>query len=139
MRPVRSSVPVRTICAALPVVLMLAGGAPVLAQDWAPGERLTFVNCGRCHVIGERNRMGGIDSTPGFPVIRTWEDWERKMRGFYALNPHPAFTQVAGVTPPFASNLPSPIHPVRLTEAEIETIVEYARTVAPADLGAPIR
>jgi len=118
---------------------ILALAPPAGAGDWAPGEKLTYVNCGRCHVIGERNRMGGIGSTPGFAVIRTWPDWEAKMRGFYALNPHPAFTQIAGVTEPFAANLPSPIHPIRLTEAEIERIVEYARGVEPADLGPPIR
>jgi len=124
--------------------LLLAGAlaaltAPVPASDWAPGERLAYVNCGRCHVIGARNRMGGIGSTPKFEVIRTWPDWEAKMRGFYLLNPHPAFTQVDGVTEPFAAERPSPIHPIRLTEDEIARIVDYARTVAPADLGPPIR
>jgi mono/diheme cytochrome c family protein len=125
------------------VAVALLQGAPQRAEaqdaDWAPGERLTYINCGRCHVIGPRNRMGGIGSTPGIDVIRTWPTWEEKMRGFYALNPHPAFTQVEGVTAPFAEERPSPIHPITLTAAEIEIIVEYSRTVEPADLGAPIR
>ncbi len=112
---------------------------PAAAEDWAPGERLSFVHCGRCHVIGERNRWGGIGSTPGFAVIRTWASWEEKMRGFYALNPHPAFTQIPGVTAPFPEARPSPIAPVELTLEELERIVDYARTVAPAELGAPIR
>ncbi|GMG81812.1 hypothetical protein LNKW23_10250 [Paralimibaculum aggregatum] len=131
-------------CAAAAVALWAGlagpgGPAPAGAEDWAPGERLTYVNCGRCHVIGPRNRMGGIGSTPGFAVIRTWADWEDKMRGFYAYNPHPAFTQVAGVTAPFPEHRPSPIHPIELTPQEIEVIVDYARGVEPADLGAPIR
>ena len=112
---------------------------PAAAQDWAPGERLTLVNCGRCHVIGERNRMGGIGSTPKFATIRTWPDWEARMKGFYALNPHPAFTQVDGVTEPFPESRPSPIHPIRVTLEEIERIVDYARTIEPSDLGAPVR
>ena len=107
--------------------------------EWRPGEKLAYLNCGRCHVIGERNRMGGIGSTPGFRVIRTWEDWEAKMRGFHALNPHPAFTQIEGLTDPFPASRPSPIHPLRLTRDEVERIVDYARTLAPADLGPPIR
>ena len=51
----------------------LAAAGPAAAQSWAPGEKLSYIDCGRCHVIGERNRMGGIGSTPGFAVNRTWE------------------------------------------------------------------
>ena len=61
------------------------------------------------------------------------------MRGFYLLNPHPAFTRIEGVTPPFPRDRPAPIHPLSLTETEIERIVDYARTLEPADLGPPIR
>ena len=118
-------------------VFAMAGTAQ--AAEWAPGEKLTFINCGRCHVIGERNRMGGIGSTPGFAVIRTWKNWEQKMESFYTLNPHPAFTQIEGVTPPFPENRPSPIHPITLTLKEIGIIIDYARTVEPADLGAALR
>lgn len=120
-------------------VLAAVAPRPVPAEDWAPGEKLAYVNCGRCHVIGPRNRMGGIGSTPGFGVIRTWPGWEAKMRGFYLLNPHPAFTQIDGVTAPFPDNRPSPIHPIELTEEEVRVILEYARTVPPAELGAPLR
>lgn len=109
------------------------------ADDWAPGERLTYINCGRCHVIGPRNRMGGIGSTPKFSVIRGWPDWERRMRAFYVANPHPAFTQIEGVTAPFPEHRPSPIHPIELTLDQIEVVVEYARSVEPVDLGAPLR
>lgn len=128
--------------------LALGLAAPVLwgllapqaaAADWAPGEKLTYINCGRCHVIGPRNRMGGIGSTPGFSVIRTWADWEDRMRAFYTLNPHPAFTQIEGVTEPFPENRPSPIHPIELTLDEIAIIVEYARGITPAELGAPLQ
>lgn len=132
------AIPPHSVRHALAVLAALAA-SPAGAGDWAPDERLVFVTCGRCHVIGPRNRMGGIGSTPGFPVIRTWPDWEAKMRGFHALNPHPAFTQVEGVTPPFPADRPSPIHPLRLTEEQIERIVAYARALEPADLGAPIR
>ena len=119
--------------------MLLALGGPVAADEaWAPGEKLTFVNCGRCHVIGERNRTGGISSTPSFMVIRSWEDWEDKARAFWTLNPHPAFTQVEGMTEPFPPDRPSPIHPIRLTLDEVDAIVAFMRGVAPADLGEAI-
>lgn len=124
---------------ALAFVAALASGMPAQAADWAAGEKLTFINCGRCHVIGERNRMGGIGSTPGFAVIRTWENWEEKMESFYTLNPHPAFTQIEGVTPPFPENRPSPIHPISLTLEQLDIIIDYARTVEPAELGGALR
>jgi len=118
---------------------LLAAPLPTAAEDWAPGEKLTYVNCGRCHVIGPRNRMGGIGSTPGFPVLRTFPDWEERMEQFYALNPHPAFTQIEGVTEPFPKNRPSPIHPIRLTRDELARIIDYARSIEPADLGGALR
>ena len=121
------------------ILTALAGPGGVSADEYAPGEKLTLLHCGRCHVISERNRFGGIGSTPSFAAMRTAEDWEDRFRAFYTLNPHPAFTQVAGVTPPFVPERPSPIHPVELTPGEIETIIGYARTIPPKDLGAEVR
>ncbi|MFK7943586.1 MAG: cytochrome c [Paracoccaceae bacterium] len=112
---------------------------PAGADEFAPGEKLTLSHCGRCHVINDRNKYGGIGSTPSFAALRTLEDWEERMRGFYALAPHPAFTQVDGVTEPFPAARPSPIHPVSLSESEIETITEYTRTIPPKDLGNRVR
>ena len=109
------------------------------ADDFAPGEKLTLFHCGRCHVISDRNKYGGIGSTPSFGALRTLDDWEDRMRGFYALAPHPAFTQVEGITQPFPINRPSPIHPVILTEDEIEQITAYTRTIPPKNLGNKIQ
>lgn len=119
-------------------LVVLPGLSAAEEEEWAPGEKLTLINCGRCHVIGSRNRMGGISSTPSFMVIRGWEAWEDKAKAFWTLNPHPAFTQIEGVTPPFAPDRPSPIHPVTLTPDEVEAILAYMRTVEPADLGEEI-
>ena len=124
---------------AILVVLAGFGISPAAAQDFAPGEKLSLFHCGRCHVINERNKYGGIGSTPSFGALRTLEDWENRFLAFYTLAPHPAFTQIEGVTDPFPINRPSPIHPMELTEAEIEEIIEFARTIAPKDLGAPVR
>jgi len=119
---------------------VLAGPLPPAhAQDFAPGEKLALVNCGRCHVIGPRNRMGGIGSTPSFAVLKTIEDWEDRMKAFWTLRPHPSFTQIEGVTEPFPEDQPAHVHPIRLTPEELDQIVAYARTVKPADLGADLR
>ncbi|MBK0397760.1 hypothetical protein H0I76_01020 [Limibaculum sp. M0105] len=123
-------------------VLALLAACPATeprAQDFAPGEKLALFHCGRCHVINERNRMGGIGSTPAFKTMRGHPEFEAKMRSFYALRPHPAFTQIPGVTEPFTPELPSPIHPVELTEEELDRIVDYALTLEAADLGGQLR
>jgi mono/diheme cytochrome c family protein len=111
---------------------------PATADEFAPGEKLTLFHCGRCHVVNEKNKWGGIDSTPSFATMRTRADFEDRLRVFYTLRPHPAFTQVAGVTPPFDPLRPPAIHPLELTEDELDQIATYAMTIEPADLGAPV-
>lgn len=118
--------------------LTAPGPGAAVAQDHTPGEKLALFHCGRCHVVNEKNRMGGIGSTPSFAVMRGQHDFEAKMRSFHALRPHPAFTRIPGVTAPFPENRPSPIHPVDLTEADLDRIVSYALTLEPADLGRPL-
>lgn len=103
-----------------------------------PGEPLALRHCGRCHVIGPMNKFGGIGSTPSFPALRTIPHWEEKFAAFWTYNPHPAFTQVAEVTPPFPDHRPSPIAPMELTLEEVELIADYAATIPPADLGQPV-
>ncbi|MEM7668303.1 MAG: hypothetical protein AAF317_04025 [Pseudomonadota bacterium] len=124
-----------------PLILAIAVLIPgkATAIDFEPGEKLVYIKCGRCHVIGQSNRMGGIGSTPKFSVMRNWDNWEDKMRAFYTLNPHPAFTQIDGITEPFPENRPSPISPVTLSERELELIIDYARTLEPADLGGDVQ
>jgi hypothetical protein len=118
--------------------LVLAGAGAAAAQDYAPGEKLTLLNCGRCHVVSEKNRMGGIGSTPSFAVLRTIADWEDRMKAFWTLRPHPGFTQIKGMTEPFPVNRPPAVHPIDLTLDELAVIIEYTRTVPPADLGSDL-
>ena len=102
--------------------------------DLARGEKLSFLHCGRCHVIGPRNRMGGLGSTPSFAVLKTLNDWELRFRGFYLLNPHPSFTQIPGTTEPFDETRPSPIVPLLLTLEDLDAIMAYVATIEPARL-----
>ncbi len=106
--------------------------------DAKSGMDLSHRHCGRCHVVSDGNRMNSIGSTPSFFVLRTFSDWDRRFRAFFVLNPHPAFTQVAGVTEPFPISRPPPIIPVEITVDELDDILAYVAKIAPADLGAPI-
>lgn len=117
--------------AALPTVVF--GGDPVL------GETLSLRHCGRCHVINDTNRMDGMGQTPSFALMRTFEDWRNRFATFYVLNPHPSFTQIVDITQPFAANLPPAIVPLEMTQGELDNILSYVATIAPADLGAPLQ
>ena len=55
------------------------------ATDYAPGEKLTLFHCGRCHVINEKNKYGGIGSTPSFGALRTMEDWEDRIMPIHLI------------------------------------------------------
>ncbi|MFB9149690.1 c-type cytochrome [Roseovarius ramblicola] len=122
----------------LPEVAATEDAAPEFEGDAERGARVAQAKCGRCHVV-DPERRGGIGSTPSFPVLRTLSDWDTRFQSFYALNPHPAFTQVPGVTEGFASHLPPAIVPIEVSPGEIEAILAYVAGIAPADLGAPLQ
>jgi len=126
-----------------PVYAAIEATAPVVAEaaptgDAATGEELALKRCGRCHVINEKNRFGGIDSTPSFGALRTLPEWRGRFEAFWTLNPHRAFTQVAGVTEPFDPTRPPPIAPLHMTLAEIDAILAFVIAMKPKDLGAPL-
>lgn len=106
--------------------------------DLVLGERLSLQHCGRCHVVSEANKYGGIGSTPSFGALRTIPDWQNKFAAFWTLNPHPSFTQVEGVTEPFDPERPPFIAPIELTTDEVDAIAAFAASIEPKDLGAPL-
>lgn len=110
----------------------------VLTGDALRGQDASLRACGRCHVVGDINRMAGIGSTPSFAVLRTMADWQERFEIFYVLKPHGAFTIIPEVIEDFDETRPSPIAPVTVTLEEIEDIVAYVAGMDPADLGAPI-
>lgn len=114
---------------------------PILTFNGDPvqGETLSLEHCGRCHVINHANRMDGLGQTPSFALLRTFEDWRNRFARFYVLNPHPSFTQITNITEPFAAHLPPAIVPVEITQDEIDHILSFVATIAPADLGAPLQ
>lgn len=110
----------------------------VLDGDVAAGSKLAIFHCGRCHVVDERNRMGGIGSTPSFAALRGRVGWSDLFLAFWAENPHPSFTQVEDVTEPFSDQRPSHIAPVELTLDDIDAITAFVATLEPKDLGAQV-
>lgn len=103
--------------------------------DIVLGEEIALRRCGRCHVISKKNRMGGIGSTPSFGALKTLPHWQQRFDAFWTLNPHPAFTQIEGITEPFDPQRPSPIAPVELTLEELDALMAYVRSIKPKDLG----
>lgn len=118
--------------AARRTVDIVVDGDPVL------GHAVAQAKCGRCHAVDEAGKMNSIGSTPSFFVLRSLENWQERFTTFYVLNPHPAFTQIAGVTRPFAENLPPPIAPVKMTLNGLQAVLAYVGALKAADLGAPI-
>lgn len=124
----------------MPGALAVAAPEVVLPKgNIDEGERLSHFHCGRCHVVSDKNRFGGIGSTPSFPALRTIPNWEERFRNFWALNPHPSFTQVEGITEPFDPARPPHIAPVVITDEDLSAIVAYASSIRPRDLGADVR
>jgi mono/diheme cytochrome c family protein len=113
--------------------------AEVFDGDIQIGGKLALFHCGRCHVVDQRNRMGGIGSTPSFAALRGRDNWSDLFRAFYTQNPHPSFTQVEGVTEPFNPNRQIHIAPVEVTLDQIEAITAFVATITPKDLGRPIQ
>ena len=111
----------------------------VISGDAASGEKLAVVHCGRCHMVNETTRLTTIGSTPSFAVMRNFSDWRARFEAFFVLNPHPSFTQVEGVTEPFAVSRPPSIVPLELTLDELDAILAFVSRIPPADLGAPIQ
>ncbi|KIT15716.1 hypothetical protein jaqu_25930 [Jannaschia aquimarina] len=103
------------------------------------GLDISRVHCARCHAVEEAGRLNAIGSSPSFMVLRTLDDWPQRFETFYVLNPHPAFTQIADVTPPFPIDRPSPIAPVDMTLEDLDAILAYVADLPAADLGAPLQ
>ena len=111
----------------------------VFDGDTQTGSDLAILHCGRCHVVDKRNRMGGIGSTPSFAALRGRSNWSDLFRAFYVHNPHPSFTQVAGVTEPFDPNRAVHVAKVEITLEDVEAITAFVATLKPKDLGAPVQ
>ena len=107
--------------------------------DAVMGEKVALAKCGRCHVINDTNRMNGLGSTPSFGALKALANWQDRFLAFYAANPHPAFTQIDGLTQPFDPMRPSPIYPITLGTDEYEALLAFVAVIDASDLGAPVQ
>lgn len=90
------------VLAALPA---RAGG------DAEKGRRVAERVCARCHVVGESNRYGGIDSTPSFFTMAAKpQSYERRLAAFRSRPPHRG-------------------QKLKVTDAEVEDLIVYVRTL----------
>lgn len=138
-RTITSFAPEGTALFSLPKIAEEETAEVAFSGDALRGRAVSRAQCTRCHAVDEATRGWGIGSTPSFGVLRGMRNWEGRFAGFYALNPHPAFTQIEGVTDPFPPERPSPIAPVVLSLDDLEALLAYVAGMAPADLGEPLQ
>ena len=108
-------------------IFCAAAGMARADGDVSRGREVSVKHCARCHVVGDYNRMGGIDSTPSFQLLARRDDFEDRLRTFYQRRPHPVFVRVPGV--PRWTNLPPYARPFEVTPEQIEDIVAFVRTL----------
>ena len=103
---------------------------PAAAEgDIESGRKLAAEHCTRCHVVGDVNPYGGINSTPSFQLLAKRSDWFERFQSFYERRPHPVVVRVAGV--PAWTDLPAPVAQIEITPDQIEDLVAYVETLRP--------
>ena len=111
-------------------MLMLAETASA-GGDRDRGREIALEHCARCHVIGDRNRMGGIGSTPSFPLLRKMRDWRERFGTFYNRRPHPGHVRVEGVRQ--WTNLPPNATPFTITQENVDDILAFVEALGKKD------
>ena len=98
----------------IPILLMaFAASAARAGGDSAKGEDTAIEWCARCHVIGDFNRLGGINSTPSFYIMAKKPDtYSAKLLTFQERRPHAAIK-------------------FDVTEQDLENILAYVSTLKP--------
>ncbi len=105
----------------------LAATGAHAAGDAKKGREISIRHCARCHVVGDYNRLGGIDSTPSFQLLARRADFVERLRTFYQRRPHPVFVRVPGV--PRWSKQPPYATPFEVTPAQIDHIIAFVTTL----------
>jgi len=114
---------------ALCVSGFLGVGPVQAAGNSEAGHKISQQHCSRCHVIGDDNPYGGINSTPSFPLLAKREDYLERFQTFFERRPHPVFVRVPDV--PKWSDIPSHIPEFKITPEQIEDVIAYIETLRP--------
>ena len=114
----------------LPLAVMVPG---IAAADVERGREVAATHCTRCHVVGDINPYGGIESTPSFIGMKRLADWERRYAEFYILPPHPALVRIEEVSPERDEERPAFVTEIVLTLDDVDAILAFVKTLpAPA-------
>ena len=93
------------------------------------GREMAATHCTRCHVVGDINPYGGIESTPSFIGMKYLADWARRFEEFYILPPHPALVRIDEVTAERSDDRPAFFHEIVLTLEDVDDILDFVRTL----------
>ena len=119
---------VRTVL--LSVAVIMPGMA---VADVERGREMAATHCTRCHVVGDINPYGGIESTPSFIGMKRLADWERRYTEFYILPPHPALVRIEEVSAERDEERPAFVTEIVLTLDDVDAILAFVKTLpAPA-------
>jgi len=97
--------------------------------DAKAGREIAVTHCGRCHVVGDFNPYGGIDSTPSFQLLARRDDWRERFQTFFERRPHPVFVRVPGV--PRWTDIPAHVAEFDVTPRNIEDLMAFVKTLLP--------
>ena len=116
------------------VLLTGAMSVPGIAMaDVERGREVAATHCTRCHVVGDINPYGGIESTPSFIGMKRLADWERRYAEFYILPPHPALVRIEEVSAERDEERPAFVTEIVLTLDDVDAILAFVKTLpAPA-------
>ena len=122
---------VRTVL--LPVGLTAVSVPGMAIADVERGREVAATHCTRCHVVGDINPYGGIESTPSFIGMKRLADWERRYAEFYILPPHPALVRIEEVSAERDEERPAFVTEIVLTLDDVDAILAFVKTLpAPA-------
>ena len=108
---------------------MLTAVTSTAGADVQRGREVAATHCTRCHVVGDINPYGGIESTPSFIGMKYLADWERRFEEFYVLPPHPALVRISDVSAERSDERPAFVHEIVLTLEDVDAILAFVRTL----------
>ncbi|MEC8641380.1 MAG: hypothetical protein VXZ67_00605 [Pseudomonadota bacterium] len=116
-------------CGAVACWMVMTGVASSAGADVERGREMAAAHCTRCHVVGDINPYGGIESTPSFIGMKYLADWERRFEEFYILPPHPALVRITEVSAERSEERPAFVHEIVLTLEDVDAILAFVRTL----------
>ena len=114
-----------------PIKFVIVGN-PVL------GEKISKLQCQRCHKVNRANKYSGVGNAPSFHAMRAFDDWYIRFSTFYAANPHKALISVTGSGIEKDRDMIA-IAPIDMEIEDINHIVAFVHSLTPLDLGKPIQ